>query len=93
MQNINGNINGTGMNLNSLPIWLLNLGIIYMIATGYYFIMGNINEDPIHKILEPFPKLLEHYEKEKGFGSRNIIVGSLLGITLIYFIRPFGKYI
>jgi hypothetical protein len=76
----------------NLPIWLLNIAFIYVVTTLYYFITKNINEDPIKKILEPFPKLQEYYEKEKKYTSKNFIFGLGLSLCIIIFIKPFGKF-
>ena len=75
----------------NLPIWLLNLGLIYAIMTIYYFVMNNINTDPVLEILEPFPKLLEHYKTQSNFQSKNLFIGICIGIGFIYFIKPFGR--
>lgn len=76
----------------NIPIIVLNIGLIYLITTIYYFFMNNINSDPIMEILEPFPKLLEHYKEKKNIMSRNLLLGICIGIAVIYFIKPFGKY-
>ena len=76
----------------NIPIIVLNIGLIYLITTIYYFFMNNINSDPIMEILEPFPKLLEHYKEKKNVMGRNLLLGACIGIAVIYFIKPFGKY-
>ena len=48
----------------NIPVWLLNLGLLYIVATLFYFIMNKINDDPVIEILEPFPKLQEHYKNK-----------------------------
>lgn len=77
--------------LKYVPIWLLNLGIIYIITTAYYFIMKNMNKDPIKAVLDPFPKLMEHYEKERQYDARNIVIGCVIGSVIIYLFKPFGR--
>lgn len=76
----------------NIPIIVLNIGLIYLITTIYYFFMNNINSDPILEILEPFPKLLEHYKEKKDVMGRNLLFGICIGVAVIYFIKPFGKY-
>ena len=75
----------------NLPIWLLNIGLIYAVMTAYYFLMNNLNNDPVLEILEPFPKLLEHYKDKINHRSRNLFLGICIGIGVVYFIKPFGK--
>lgn len=76
----------------NIPVWLLNLGFIYIISTLFYFIMNRINKDPIVDILEPFPKLKEHYNKNIKYTSRNLLLGLCIGIGIMIFLKPFGKF-
>ena len=97
MENMNVNImNGGGISDSyikcNLPIWLLNIGLVYMVTTLYYFFMNNINNDPVLEILEPFPKLLEHYKDKMNHRSRNLFFGICIGIGVVFFIKPFGKF-
>ena len=74
----------------NLPIWLLNIGIIYVITTVCYFFMNYMKEDPVLEILEPFPKLLEHYRKTKKYSTRNLLLGVFIGCSTVFFLKPFG---
>ena len=76
----------------NLPIWLLNVGLVYLVATLYYFFTNNMNVDPVTEILEPFPTLLEHYKEKTKHRSRNLFLGICIGIAIIFFIKPFGKF-
>ena len=76
----------------NVPILILNIGLIYTITTAYYFLMNNIATDPVLEILEPFPKLLEHYKEKINHRSRNLFLGICIGIGVVYFLKPFGKF-
>ena len=76
----------------NLPIWLLNVGLIYMVSTLYFFVMNNMNDDPVLEILEPFPKLLEHYKEKANHRSRNFFFGICIGAGVVFFLKPFGKF-
>ena len=76
----------------NLPVWLLNVGFIYLVTTVYYFFMNNINNDPVLEILEPFPKLLEHYKEKVNHRSKNLFFGICIGIGVVFFIKPFGAF-
>ena len=92
MENNSINIGETnGLIKCNLPIWLLNIGLIYLITTLYYFIINNMNNDPVLEILEPFPKLLEHYKEKVNHQSKNLFLGICIGLAVVYFIKPFGK--
>jgi hypothetical protein len=86
------NIESSGSIKCNLPIWLLNIGLIYAITTTYYFFMNNITKDPVIQILEPFPKLKEHYKDTLKYTGRNLLLGMGIGIAVIIFIKPFGKF-
>ena len=84
--------NNEGFIKCNLPIWVLNLGFIYLVTTIYYFFVNNMNTDPVLEILEPFPKLLEHYKEKVNHRSRNLFLGICIGIAIVFFIKPFGKF-
>lgn len=84
--------NNEGFIKCNLPIWVLNLGFIYLVTTIYYFVVNNMNSDPVSEILEPFPKLLEHYKEKVNHRSRNLFLGICIGIAIVFFIKPFGKF-
>ena len=50
-----------------------------------------MNNDPVLEILEPFPKLLEHYKEKVNHQSKNLFLGICIGLAVVYFIKPFGK--
>ena len=76
----------------NIPIWLLNIGLVYLVATLYYFLTNNMNVDPVLEILEPFPKLLEHYKEKTNHRSKNLFLGICVGAAIVFFIKPFGKF-
>ena len=76
----------------NLPIWLLNIGLVYIIMTIYYLIMNNLISDPVLDLLEPFPKLLEQYQKQNTHRSKNMFIGICIGLSVIYFLKPFGSF-
>ena len=76
----------------NIPIWLLNVGFLYIVTTLFYFIMNKINDDPVIEILEPFPKLKEHYKDKVQYTSRNLFLGLCIGVGIIYFFKPFGTF-
>jgi len=76
----------------NIPVWLLNLGFIYIVTTIFYFIMNHMNEDPVIEILDPFPKLKEHYKDKVQYTSRNLLLGLCIGVGLMAFFKPFGKF-
>ena len=76
----------------NIPVWLLNIGCVYIITTLFYFITNKISDDPVLKILEPFPKLKEHYNTSAQYTNRNLLLGMCIGISVIAFFKPFGKF-
>jgi len=76
----------------NIPIWILNLGFIYIVTTVFYFIMKHITDDPVLDILEPFPKLKEHYNSTVHYTSRNMMLGVCIGVGIVAFFKPFGKF-
>ena len=37
-------------------------------------------------------KLLEHYKEKVNHRSRNLFLGICIGIAIVFFIKPFGKF-
>ena len=76
----------------NIPIIFLNIGLVYFIATVYYFICMKINEDPVSKKLKQFPELKKDYENEQSFQKKNILFGFIIGVSVIFFLKPFNKF-
>jgi hypothetical protein len=54
--------------------------------------MKHITDDPVLDILEPFPKLKEHYNSTVHYTSRNMMLGVCIGVGIVAFFKPFGKF-
>ena len=72
---------------------VLSLGLVYILATLFYFIMKQFQSNELLELGEKIPQLRNIYEQSMKKQTKLFYLGLFLSAGLVYWIKPFNVLI
>ena len=72
---------------------ILSFGLVYILATLFYFIMKQFQNNELLELGEKIPQLRNIYEQSMKKQTKLFYLGLFLSAGLVYWIKPFSVLI